>query len=496
MDLNQLSFNARNRTPWQVFDLTILMVKKHFLPMIKIIISLYLPLVILLQLAFSTTTASLILWWLKPVIERPLLDFLAKKSFSQPTTTWSCIASLKQLKFADIFMMLTLYRFSPNRVYLSPIEQLEKLSGKKRSSRKNVFLGRCDHKQTTWLLICLHMELILTMLFLAVAYNFIPQGTYIDDQFVFQSLANGDLELAYFYCYIIALVLVMPYFATGGFLTYLNGRIKLEAWDIELAFKRIVKSRALALLLPLFVCFNFTYSPDSSANETVAVTVDTRLENSNKQADITRQEIADLYKEKQWIKTQTSWQPIIDDEENQEMDLSWLELFAFLKHFGALFAYIAWGLVIIFCLWLAYKLYQVKGRMFIDVNAKTNNANKPAKSDIPIFFNEIVEDIAPTQLLALAIKENEQNNLRKALMYLLQYSLFFAEQSAEVKLHKSMSEMECQSALLEVLPSENHHLYKRLFSTWIQQAWAHRNASREDVKNLIDEFQSLNGAAA
>lgn len=500
LDINQLAFVARKRSAWQVFDLTQLTVKKHAGAMLTLVLSLYLPLFILLLLCFSVSTASLIFWWLKPVIERPLITFLANQSFAQPISTWACIASLRQLKLADVIRMLTIYRLSPNRIYLAPVEQLEKLTGKRRSNRKNLLLGRCDHKQTFWVFFCVHLEMILTFLLMLIVYNFMPQGTQLDDQLFINNLVTGEgyLEFVYFCCYAVAVVIVMPFFVTGGFLSYLNSRIKLEGWDLELAFKRMVKTKLPMALCAVLFCFQFNFMPDAYAQSAEVEMPTAQLEtlpsnarHTTSDAEKTKQAITHLYEEHHWIEKTTSWQPIFDKskKESSNFDFSWLKSLSFI---GNIIGYIVWGLVLIFVAWLAYKVYQRHGDLFFKTKgSSTKKQQKNQTPQVPVFFDEVVQNVAPENLLSLAEQANQAQQHRAALMYLLHFSLYFAEQNSTVKLDKSMSETECQQALLSVLPHQHHALYQGLFSVWIKQAWAHENASSSYISELISGFNQL-----
>ena len=60
----------------------------------------------------------------------------------------------------------------------------------------------------------------------------------------------GDLTLAGAWVYtlagIAAITLVMPFHTMAGFALYLNRRIELEAWDIEISFRNIASRKQSA----------------------------------------------------------------------------------------------------------------------------------------------------------------------------------------------------------------------------------------------------------
>ena len=503
MDIAKLFFNARQRNAWQVFDLTQLVVKHHFVQLMLIVVCLYLPIIILLTLIFSASTASLIVWWLKPLLERPLLDFLSKRSFYQPTTTWSSILSIKKLKVIDIISMLTIRRFSPYRAYLAPIEQLELLEGKERSKRKNTLLNRNDHKQTFWLIFCLHIEVLVTMLFMLVVYNFIPQGISIDDQFFTSGTAFYQLELLYSCCLMVALMLITPFYVTGGFLGYLNSRIDMEGWDLELIFKGIAarfRHIAAALIIGIF-SFTLPAPPlaaqEVSAEQTAIEKIDAlEAENTvieevlNERNIAIRKEVDDIYEQHQLIEIASVWVPD-NENKNKDFNLDWLKnFFIGLAAISNIAAYLIWLLLAALIVWIIYKLYQAGGFKWLKFSGQKSKAIEKVV-EIPTFLSSIDHSEGPKDLLKAAQVANSEHAYRTALMYLLKYAFIYAQNFSSVLITKSMSEKECETALLKALPTLLHKHYQHLFRLWIQQAWAHKDVTQQQVEEVITAFYAM-----
>jgi len=503
MDIAKLFFNARQRNAWQVFDLTQLVVKHHFVQLMLIVIYLYLPIIILLTLIFSVPTASLIVWWLKPLLERPLLDFLSKRSFYQPTSTWSSILSIKKLKVIDIISMLTIRRFSPYRTYLAPIEQLELLEGKERSKRKNILLNRNDHKQIFWLIFCLHIEMLVTMLFMLIVYNFIPQGISIDDQFFTSGTALYQLELLSTCCYMVTLMLVTPFYVTGGFLGYLNSRIDMEGWDLELTFKSIAARFRLIAAALIIGIFSFTLptpplaAQEISVEEVTAEKVDdTQAEDADIELPLNdrniaiRKEVSDIYEQHQLIKKSSVWMP--DSEaKDADFDLDWLKnFFMGLGAISNIAAYLIWLLLAALIVWIIYKVYQTGGFKWLKFSGHKSKAIENI-IEIPTFLSSIDQTEGPKDLLKAAQVANDEHAYRTALMYLLKYGFIYAQNFSSVLITKSMSEKECETALLKALPIFLHKNYQQLFQLWIQQAWAHKDVNQKQVEEVITAFYAM-----
>ncbi|WP_077339900.1 hypothetical protein [Pseudocolwellia agarivorans] len=498
MDITKLFFNARQRNAWQVFDLTQLVVKHHFIQLMLIVVCVYLPIAILFSVIFSVSTASFIIWWLKPILERPLLDFLAKRSFYQPTSTWSSILSIKKLKVIDIISMLTIRRLSPYRSYLASIEQLELLQGSERKKRKNILLNRNDHKQMFWLIFCVHIELIIATLLMVVVYNFIPQGVSIDDQFFTSGTALYQLELLYSCCYIAAVMLLTPYYVTGGFLGYLNSRIDMEGWDLELTFKGIAaRFRQIAVVLVIgILSFSLPTPPLSAQEVTTEQTDKEKAEGIDEEAPLNarniqiRKEVVDIYEQHQLIEKTNIWKPVVDPEESK-FDFEWLKsFFSGLSVISNVIAYLIWLLVATLIVWIAYKLYSSGGFKWLKFSAGNTKAIE-GTVDLPTFLSSIDNSEGPKDLLKAAQQANNKQAYRTALMYLLKYSFIYAQNFSNVLITKSMSEKECEIALLKALPQLLHKNYQQLFHLWIQQAWAHKDVNQQQVDDVISAFKVM-----
>src|SRR5690606_23475696 len=75
-------------------------------------------------------------------------------------------------------------------------------------------------------------------------------------------LSSDALWLDHLSNLLYALVLVVwePIYVASGFSLYLNRRTILEAWDIELAFRRI-RARLVPLLVPLMLGLGLLFMP-------------------------------------------------------------------------------------------------------------------------------------------------------------------------------------------------------------------------------------------
>ena len=137
MDLNKISMRLRPRGPYETIDLGFPhgpgpIGKKLY----KIWFVITLPLMLILLVAFypgNLIWAALIFWWLKPLLERPLLHYLSRILFGSDMSLSETLLTSVKPTFRQVFSTLTFRRLSFTRSFDAPIVQLEELKGTRRS---------------------------------------------------------------------------------------------------------------------------------------------------------------------------------------------------------------------------------------------------------------------------------------------------------------------------------------------------------------------------
>lgn len=249
LDLNNLSIEVRPRPAWEAVDLGCLMAQRWWWPLVKIWFVLSFP--IWFILAFLPLDylwlQALIIWWLKPIFERGLLYFLSRAVFNDHLTTKDVVKSTLRLAARQWFPSLTWRRLSLSRSMNLAVIQLENLSGAARSKRLRV-LHREDSKPAAWLtIIGIHIESFLTIAVYLLFVSMIPATVEFDMAEYSSEYFTGDTNRMFWLvnnglAYLAALC-VGPYYVASGFSLYLNRRVKLEAWDLDIAFRRIMEKR-------------------------------------------------------------------------------------------------------------------------------------------------------------------------------------------------------------------------------------------------------------
>ncbi|RZF93100.1 hypothetical protein EXT42_08690 [Pseudoalteromonas sp. CO302Y] len=478
MELNRLSFNPRKRSAYENFDLTVLLTKQHFLPLFSLYICLALPTFLILGFLLGWSIAAFAVWLLKPLFERPLLDYMSKAVFSQPTSIKSSILVIKQLKFKDMLAHLTVFRLSPNRAFLAPVEQLERLSAERKQKRKQVLFATSKPKQTLWMLFCVHFEFIVLMGLSAFSIALIPDSFSLEESIYQFQDSPAWLEIAFNLLYLLSISLVAPLFVTGGFLAYLHRRVELEGWDIELAFKNI-KTRFAQPLSLIFACLlSFLAAmPQTSFAEEL-------------DKDAVKEQVITLYNQDDVIEKKTTWVPDFNFEQDNaspsSFDFSWLS--NFFELIGFTLSYLVWGFVGLLALWLVY--YLVKNKGFFTGLKLPEKSQKKSDHVIPSLFTDIKHDELPDDLISAALESYRSGNLRLALGYLLHHSLRWAQVQYEIKLHRSMTERECKQVIDASVSEQWQAVFSTLFSAWVSVAWGHRKPNI-DFEQLAEQIKQM-----
>lgn len=262
MRLSDASVVIRPRPTWEAMDLGVLLSQRHRRLLMTSWAMVTLPAFALLTwlLWESPSLAGFIFWWLKPAFERLPLYILSKSLFGETPTLKQALYQWPRLLKPQMLASLTWRRLSLSRSFLLPVVQLEGLAGEARQQRLQVLLQR-DASAARWLtLIGVHLETALWIALMLLFYLLLPQHVALD--WSWQSLMTAATQdwrwLEHLTNAFYALVLVVwePIYVACGFSLYLNRRTVLEAWDIELVFRRLrqrLSSSAVALLLAVIL---------------------------------------------------------------------------------------------------------------------------------------------------------------------------------------------------------------------------------------------------
>ncbi len=244
MNLDKIQVNPALRSGWQAIDLGFLMAREWYRPLV---IACALPIMLLaIPLAILLPThpfwVGFILWWLKPFWERLPLYIASRKLFDDQPSYPEIRARAWRVYRFDWLPNLLWRRLSVQRAFDAPVTVLEELRGKRRRERLRVLHGKYSDVALSNQFVCFCFE-VLFCVGIVIGFEFFTPDRWnveIYDRYDELTLTG---EWLYSVGGLLAMVLIMPFHAMAGFSLYLNRRIELEAWDIEISFRNLANRK-------------------------------------------------------------------------------------------------------------------------------------------------------------------------------------------------------------------------------------------------------------
>lgn len=459
--------------------------------------------------------ASLIIWWLKPLFERTQLYILSYGIFGNEMTWKAAIKALPNYAFRQLFSSLTWRRISFTRSLDLSLIQLERLSAQQGKKRLAVL-----HQQTantaTWLTVILvHVETVMMIGIFMIIMMFVPSSIELS----WLDLVAEELWLTNI-IYYLCVTLVAPYYVASGFMLYINRRIQLEGWDIELSFKEIASSHAQQVLrsgkkvsnasgsdksvnlpsIALFaLCFlGLVLMPRNEAYaQTVVEEEISCLSETCQQVAQAELSILEVFEHPDFHEMQSfsvpKWLDDWDFEKEQE-DESKPDIPPFLKSFLMFFA--SSIEVIIWLTFISILIYLiVRYRSWLAQLLVFSEKEKSERFDMPktMFGLDLRQDQLPSDIESEALALINKGNYRECLSLLYRATITALLFQYRVPFSSSNTEMEC-------LAISKSHTSKSIFSyfssltlSWRELAYGHIEPSREKVEALCRDWNRVLG---
>ena len=240
MQIDALAVRLRPRRPVEATDLGVRLCQASARRLYPVYAGVALPVMILALATFeiSPWLPSLLIWWLKPWLDRTVVFVLSRAAFGQDTRLGDVWSAQRQVWWGQLLFTLTIQRLSLWRSLTQPIYQLEGLSPWRARARVRQIRRRntgAALMMTSTFAMC---EAALWAAAFSLLYWFAPREQAPDLMSVFAGEIPGALSLASTVAYAIAVLFLEPFYVAAGFAMYLNRRAELEAWDIEQEFRR------------------------------------------------------------------------------------------------------------------------------------------------------------------------------------------------------------------------------------------------------------------
>jgi hypothetical protein len=190
----------------------------------------------------SAVFAVAVLWWLKPLFDRIVLEVLSREVFGESPSLTGVLRAVRDSR--GMLASLTIRRFDLARSFDLPVWQLERLTGKAARERARSLQRRTRGPAVWTTIVFAHLQIVMLLALFGVIDLLTPVE--YDADFGLKALFGGaDAPLwrhvlaASFD--VLTVSLIEPFYVASGFALYLNRRTQLEAWDLELTLRGIAR---------------------------------------------------------------------------------------------------------------------------------------------------------------------------------------------------------------------------------------------------------------
>lgn len=502
MELERLSVALRPRNAWEAIDLGVRFAMLHARTLYTAWFSATLPAATVLLIAFSLWLESpflalTVMWWLKPAFDRVALHVISRSVFGEAPSVSDTLRALPGLLLnTRLLAALTWQRFSLTRSIRLPVDLLEGLRGKPARQRKALLARRIGSTAGWQTLVWFHCETLLYLGVLGAIILIVPGELWPDMDNQLDLLTHPPLWLSCLLALpqLTASLLLEPLYVAGGFMLYLKRRTDLEAWDVELQFRRIARRQHTSAAslgswlgaIALAVLLLAGHSGEAGATSSVQL----------REATIYRaaDEIKNVMQDPAFGKAETRRSLHWKTEESPQTAIpfsfpEWLGgIFSALsKALGTAADFIAalgrigsWVLIICFVLGIFWLLRRASPRLGIP------RTDSPMPAELAGF--DIRPQSLPGDLAGVALALSRQGDTRGALSLLFRGSLSRLAHRDQVNFSRGDTEGDCLSRTLAQAPQRTHYL-SRLLGCWQRLAYAHQTVPLEEVEALCAEWR-------
>lgn len=485
MDLERVAVELRPRGNWEAVDLGFALARSRGAALFPAFALAWLPTGLLAGLLAGDGLifAALALWWAKPVFDRIALHVLSQSMFGAPPTVRDTLRNIVRYVNPGLLASLTIYRFDMARSFNLPIWQLEQQKGRGARQRAKALHRRTRGTAVMLLSVCAMLELVVVLGLGGIVELLTPgAGGGIEELFgVFGANETaGRQQWATYGFWLVAVAAIEPFFVAGGFALYLNRRIELEAWDIELAFRRLAArlpatrpARAAVVLLAGALVAVIGCAP----TDTVAA------------AKHPATEIREVLKEPAFdeYETRTEWRyrgPGAwwnTDDGKPKADAArggdWTEV---IRVLALLVRALAWGLAAALLVGAIIYLSRYLGRL-----QAGDSAYRPPDA---LFGMDLRPDSLPDDVAAAARDAIGRGDVAAGLSLLYRGALSVLVHRDGIELGPSHTEGDCIGLVRRDRPPALAAYFAALAAAWQGTAYAHRVPADPDLERLCSEW--------
>jgi hypothetical protein len=205
------------------------------------------------------------LWYLKPFFDRMILHVISVRFFEPHAGALRIFRGFGKSLFRSIPGDLLWRRFSPWRAAMMPVRVLEGLKARRVGQRKkNLVKGGIDFcvVLSLWGFVLEWFLLGGEMLFALIIVQLVRPDLLDSVEVFFQ-----QKEIYIFAAWCFNVMLVESIYVCMGFGLYINSRVEIEGWDLELIFRKLAEKVRPLSASAVFVCIFLLVFPLSGRAE-------------------------------------------------------------------------------------------------------------------------------------------------------------------------------------------------------------------------------------
>jgi hypothetical protein len=343
MRSDQLQIQLRQRTPWEAADLGFQITRTYAKSVWAAWSLAFFPSALLIGLVShllfeNLLVAAFLLWWLKPIFDVPVLHVLSRAVFGETLSPKQAVKmAWQRANWGQLLRWITYRRLHPARALYLPVDFLERETGARRSTRTGVLARAQGSPASLLTIIGIHLEAMLMVSILMLGLLFVP-NEFLSDAMrdVFDRLFSDPpiwFEWIEHLVYACAIAIFEPFYVGAGFGLYLNRRMELEAWDVDLSFRNlaerlgakahvwIVAGVAAFLLITSTTPTALAQSNAANTDPTAAIESDSAVETTTEPtADSVDPTIAEVLADQAQETQSSETSDELDEDENVDAD--------------------------------------------------------------------------------------------------------------------------------------------------------------------------------
>ena len=493
MNLDTVTAELRPRSAWEAADLGVRLVRRDAAAIYRAWFATSLPLLILalgiVYLSPWPGLALLVYWWLEPIVDAPILDIVARRLFGGAPEVGRTVRSTPAMAWRNRLFLLTPWRLHFARSIAMPVTQLERLSGSARRKRAAVLNNSLLNHGIGLTVAYHHLVAVVYLGVLLGLLALIPveyrSWSVFDVAFSLFESDSRHASAANLLLFYLAQSLLEPWFVGAGFGLYINCRTRLEAWDIEVAFRRMVSRRAAtAASLAVAICIVLPAATFADTGD------DPGFAGYWAESDYT-EAVDAVFADEALTETETRmvWRPKfeLDADDLTETGETNIRRVA-----GLLVSYVVefglWVLVGILVLWL-----YLKRDLWLPYLVRGPRRAEPARR-ISIAGGEISAETLPADVPAAVRSLWSDGRRREALSLLYRASVFASVEHHGVRLPDSATESACLEAVHAQIDAMRSRYFRSVVETWIRMAYGARPPSAGEFETLLAGYAAAFGA--